>query len=130
MENHYNLLTAKQQQGYRAQNYACDYLQKKGLILLTHNFRSKFGEIDLIMRDDDTIVFIEVRYRSSEHYGGAIESINQAKQKRIRRTANLYLQKHDPDERYCWRYDWVGVSTLPNGKFTLEWIENAWEEDY
>jgi putative endonuclease len=125
-----NNLTAKQQQGTHAENHACHYLQKAGLLLLKRNFRCKFGEIDLIMRDNDTLVFVEVRFRQNNYYGGALESINTAKQKRIRRAAQIYLQRHDPDDQFFWRYDWVAVNILPDGKFKIEWIPNAWEEDY
>ncbi len=122
-------LTIKQKQGYLAQQYVRRYLQKSGLHFLNENFQCKQGEIDLIMREQDTIVFVEVRYRQSSQYGSAIESITLHKQQRIRRAAQLYLQRYDPDERFFWRYDWVGVTTSSNGVFHVEWVPNAWEED-
>ncbi|MFI4955201.1 MAG: YraN family protein [Gammaproteobacteria bacterium] len=127
---HQDNATSKQKLGYHAENHVCHYLQKAGLTLLMRNFRCKQGEIDLIMRENDTIIFVEVRYRHNHQYGSAVESITVSKQNRIRRAAQIYLQRYDPDERFFWRYDWAGVSTLPNGKFAVEWIPNAWEEDY
>lgn len=121
--------TFKQAQGYYAESYACAYLQQAGLTLVTRNFRCKFGEIDLIMREQDTLVFVEVRYRKNQQYTSAIESITFAKQQRIRRAAQVYLQHYDPDERFFWRYDWVGIAETANGNFSVEWIPNAWEED-
>jgi putative endonuclease len=119
------------QQGYHAENYVCHYLQKAGLILLTRNFRCKMGEIDLIMRDDETIIFVEVRYRKSIAYGTAIESISAAKQKRLQRTADFYLQQYDRAQKYFWRFDWVGASPgIRTGEYKLEWIKNAIQNDY
>ncbi|MCG8083044.1 MAG: YraN family protein, partial [Candidatus Thiodiazotropha taylori] len=63
------------QQGEAAEQLAVDYLSRRGLKLVTRNFRCKVGEIDLIMREKRTLVFVEVRYRQSDDYGSALESI-------------------------------------------------------
>jgi putative endonuclease len=131
MEKQPCIKSIAQQQGYHAENYACQYLQTAGLLLLTRNFRCKYGEIDLIMRDNDTIVFIEVRYRQQQYYGSPIETITLQKQQRIRRAAQTYLLQYDKAQKYFWRYDWLGLNALPQiGHFNVEWIQNAWEEDY
>lgn len=68
--------------GKLIEDNACDYLEQQGLKLLTRNFLCKMGEIDLIMRDKDDLVFIEVRYRQSDDYGDGVESITWHKKKK------------------------------------------------
>ncbi|MCK5810203.1 MAG: YraN family protein [Cocleimonas sp.] len=106
--------------GIDTEQLACDYLQSKGLQLLQRNFFSRYGEIDLIMRDKKTTVFIEVRYRKNRHYGGAAASVTPAKQQRIIKTALSYQQQNImPDGM---RFDVVAVEgTAPK----IEWIQNA-----
>lgn len=107
-------------QGSIAEQIAATFLQQKGLILLEKNFRCKYGEIDLIMREGKTLVFVEVRLRSNTNFGGAAMSINQAKQQKLSRTAELYLQTHGNSA--C-RFDAILMqSTNAN---TVEWIQNA-----
>lgn len=123
-------LTSQQIKGNHAEEAACRYLQNLGMKLLTRNFRCRQGEIDLVMLEENTLVFVEVRYRKNDNYGSAIESITPIKQSKIRRTAEWYLMKHDPEERYCWRYDWVGVTpSFHSEGFKIEWIKNALEDD-
>ena len=76
-----------------AEKVACEALQLKGLQLIDHNFSTTLGEIDLIMRDGSTLVFIEVRQRRSAAYGLAEETIGHRKQEKIRRVANQFLQR-------------------------------------
>ena len=66
--------------GAEAEDLACAWLQARGLRLLERNYRSRRGEIDLIMQDGEQLVFVEVRYRASNRYGSAAESITSAKQ--------------------------------------------------
>lgn len=87
------------------------------------------GEIDLIMEDDKTIVFIEVRYRKSSRYGGGIESINIHKQNRISRTAAWYLVKNPHRaEQFC-RFDIISIGSISNDAHKMDpgidWIQNA-----
>ena len=77
--------------GALAEQWAANYLQKQGLKLIERNYRSRFGEIDLIMQDDATLVFVEVRLRRNNDFGGAAASIDIHKQRRIIRTSQQYL---------------------------------------
>jgi putative endonuclease len=83
------------------------------------NFRCRFGEIDLIMHDGATLVFVEVRLRSNQKFGGAAASVTSAKQGRITRAAQIYLQQQSR-EMAC-RFDVV----LLDGERNIEWIKNA-----
>ncbi len=117
------------QRGFQAEQQACDYLQAHGLILMDRNYRCRFGELDLIMREDNTVVFIEVRSRrTSRYYGTASESITMTKQRRLIRSAADYLQTHSVD---CpCRFDVVAITLLKNQPSThLEWVKNAFFAD-
>jgi putative endonuclease len=77
--------------GARAEALAARYLTAQGLAIVARNFRTRFGEIDLIARDRDMLVFVEVRMRRSRRFGGAIASITAAKRSRLVSAANGYL---------------------------------------
>ncbi|HEY0665469.1 MAG TPA: YraN family protein [Gallionella sp.] len=77
--------------GAQAEQWAVQYLAHQGLRLVEQNYRSRFGEIDLIMRDGEVLVFVEVHMRRNAGYGGAAASIDAHKQQRIIRTAQQYL---------------------------------------
>ena len=107
------------QKGEAAEEVAQQYLKSQGLILLERNYHSRFGEIDLIMQDANTLVFVEVRYRKNTHYGGAASSISYQKQQRIRKTAMTYLQKNGCN--YPARFDVIAIE----GDMKVSWIKQA-----
>jgi putative endonuclease len=82
---------SRAERGARAEAPAADYLRQQGLVLVARNFRTRQGEIDLIVRDRDTLVFVEVRLRSRSGFGGAAESITPAKRLRLTAAAQAYL---------------------------------------
>lgn len=110
----------RDQIGREAEDRALGFLEQKGLRLIERNYRSRFGEIDLIMREGSTIVFIEVRYRRSKAFGGASHSVTSAKQQRLLATAEQFLQQHAP--QLPARMD---VLALEGNE--IEWIKNAFE---
>jgi len=77
--------------GARAEALAAEYLEARGLSIVARNVRSRFGELDLIAREGDTLVFVEVRLRRSSAFGGASASITPAKRNRLVATAETYL---------------------------------------
>lgn len=107
-------------QGTEAEARAAIYLQQQGLKLLARNYRSRFGEIDLVMRDGVSLVFVEVRMRRSERFGGAAASITPAKQQKLALTASQYLQQHGASA--C-RFDAI----LLDQAYNIVWIRNAFE---
>jgi len=109
--------------GAQAEKLAADFLQRNGLRLIESNYRCRAGEIDLILKDGATLVFAEVRLRSNAGFGGAAASITAAKQAKIVRTAQLYLQQHHIDAP-C-RFDALLLDSLDAGR--IEWIKNAFE---
>lgn len=117
-----------QRRGAAAEEQARRYLERHGLVTLAQNYRCRWGEIDLVMRDAQTLIFVEVRYRSGDDYGGAIASIDRRKQRRLARAALHYLQSHHAVETLA-RFD-VVTSTLDEaGALRCEWLRNAFEVD-
>ncbi len=115
--------------GQQAEQIACDYLQQHGLQLITQNYSCRRGEIDLIMYDADTLVFVEVRARRSDRFGSALESITADKQSRIIATAQQYLQQNRSQQN-C-RFDVVAVRIGPAGNSqnhqVSDWIRDAFQ---
>jgi putative endonuclease len=85
--------SAPQAAGHEAEEQAARFLAGQGLAIVARNFRTRLGEIDVVARDGATLVFVEVRYRASEAFGGAVESITAAKRRRIVAAANQYLAR-------------------------------------
>ncbi|WP_394129279.1 YraN family protein [Shewanella maritima] len=95
-------------QGDRAEALAKEYLIKQGLTFVEANVRYSFGEIDLIMREQQTLIFVEVKYRASEQFGGAINALSKAQIQRIRKAASHYLQINNISPA-C-RFDLMAIS--------------------
>ncbi len=111
--------------GDEAELLACNYLSQQGLRLLERNYRCRGGEIDLIMQHDDSLVFIEVRYRKNIAYGHATETITTHKQRRLIHCARVYMNHHD-NWNVPARFDVVSIEGEP-GQRQIEWISNAFQ---
>lgn len=107
--------------GHAAEQQALRYLRDLGLVLLQSNYHSRYGEIDLVMQDGDSLVFVEVRYRGRSRYGSAAESVDRHKQSRLIACAQHYLQRHPQHAGLPCRFD---VITL-GGTIAPDWIRNA-----
>lgn len=114
--------------GSAAERAAERWLRGRGLRLVARNYRCRRGEIDLIMSDGTTLVFVEVRMRTRADFGDAAASVTATKQRRLSAAAGHYLAHHPrAADRPC-RFDVVAVSSEPRHRF--EWIRNAftaWE---
>jgi len=123
MWNPFNSIT-KQSIGERYEVKACQYLQQQGLLFKNKNIGFRFGEIDLIMQDKEQLVFVEVRYRSSNEYGGSAASVDQRKQAKLTKTAALYLQKNYGNQPPSCRFDVVAITKVKQD-IQINWIKNA-----
>ncbi|WP_339063366.1 YraN family protein [Tepidibacillus marianensis] len=98
------------------------HLLNRGYLFIDQNWRTRFGELDLIMMDKETVVFIEVRTKSNSQYGFALESINQRKRQKLFQTAQAYLQS-----KKCWerpiRFDLISIDKI-QGKYQLRHIKD------
>lgn len=111
--------------GKQAEKLACNYLAQQGLKLVTRNYHSRQGEIDLIMKDQSTLVFIEVKYRQSQGFGGAISAITATKQEKIKQCATFYLQQSGFNEyNTACRFDAVIIEGSIDNP-TINWLKNA-----
>ncbi len=108
--------------GRDAEDCACHYLQQQGLTLLHRNYRSKRGEIDLILQDTDSLVFVEVRYRRQSGFGSAAETIDRRKQAKLIACARHFLQAYPDAARQPCRFD---VLSIDGPTTRIEWIQNA-----
>jgi putative endonuclease len=113
-----SLRTSRQRTGDEGEEQALQYLIAAGLTLVRRSFLCKGGEIDLIMRDQASLVFVEVRKRASKQFGGAVASVTPAKQKRMVHAAQVYLlnQKANP----ACRFDLIAID---DGEIT--WLKNV-----
>ena len=109
--------------GLAAEKLAATFLTERGLKLVTQNYHCRFGEIDLVMTDDKTLVFIEVRLRSNARFGTAAMSITPQKQQKLILTAQFYCQQHAVQSP-C-RFDVVLMNKAEVN--ALEWIQNVIE---
>lgn len=112
--------------GQQAEDSAYHYLKAQGLSLIERNYFCPRGEIDLIMNDNSTTVFIEVRYRRNTRFGSGAESVDRRKQDKLLATAAHYLQKNPKAARGACRFDVVSL-TANNGDQTLDWIQDAFQ---
>ena len=112
--------------GLQYEEQATALVQSAGLEVIERNFRCKVGEIDLICREGNTLVFVEVRYRRHPLYASAASSVTASKQRRIARTAQVYLQRRGWSNRFPCRFDVIayGDSTLANAD-RMQWLKNA-----
>jgi putative endonuclease len=124
MQNSESFAKSTKQIGDFAEKLACDYLLERGYLLVTKNYRyKKLGEIDLVMRDGECLVFVEVRHRTSPFYGSPEASIGPGKKSKIRRTAAAFLLTHGITKQEC-RIDVVAVD-LVGGQPVIRHLVNC-----
>ena len=113
--------------GREAETFALLYLQQQGLQTITQNWSCKRGELDLVMLDGDTVVFVEVRYRRHAGWGGARESVDRRKQEKLILAAQFFLQKEPHWNQHPCRFDVVAIEGDPGPDTPLHWLKNAFD---
>lgn len=103
--------------GKRSEIIASDYLKKKGYKILEVNYKTKVGEIDVIAKDKDYLVFVEVKSRLSQKFGHPLDAIDEKKQQKIHAVASLYMVKHGKYGTNC-RFDAISILGLENPEIT------------
>lgn len=110
--------------GEAIERLAAAWLAERGLVLLASNQHAKGGELDLVMRDGDTLVFVEVRHRADTRHGHPLETITPLKQRRLIRAARFYLHRNGLS---CpCRFDVLAATGLPP-HLEFDWVANAFE---
>lgn len=110
--------------GLTSEHIARRWLQRRGLEFIEANYRCPVGELDLVMLEDDCLVFVEVRYRRTDHYGGALESVTPTKQARLGRAAEHFLQRRDAHQQRPVRFDVIAISGK-EPSLAIDWRRNA-----
>jgi putative endonuclease len=119
------MLTRRQCIGQAAEDIAAEFLRAKGLEILERNYRRRLGELDLIARERDVLVIVEVRTRASNAYGGAAASVGIGKQRRLIRAASQLLQQRKDLARMRVRFDVIVVSDMSSESPHVEWLQHA-----
>ncbi len=115
----------KMRTGKKGEDIAVAYLKSRGYQIIERNYRCPLGEIDVVARDRDTIVFVEVKSRKSQEFGDPQLAVVKGKQKKISRISLMYLKEKNlyPCDA---RFDVVAIKMLPDGN-TIDLIQNAFE---
>lgn len=109
--------------GYEGEKIAQQYLEKKGYEILENNFCIRGGEIDIVAKKDEEIIFIEVKMRTNKNFGEIVEQISKNKQDKLIRSAEFFLNEYDYLE-YPWRIDVITI-LKNNDELQIEHLENA-----
>ena len=119
----------RQSLGDRKEKEALRFLQQRGLELVERNFRSRFGEIDLVMRDEDCLVVVEVRYRRTGGFGGAAASVDRRKRQRLTLAAEFFLRSRAQYAGWPLRFDVIALNGDIGGSGSLQWIADAFRPE-
>lgn len=117
----------RQKAGREAEQQALEHLRAHGLTLLAQNWLCKRGELDLVMLDGDTVVFIEVRYRLHAQWGGALASIDARKRGKLVLAAQYFLIEQAHWAHYPCRFDVIALEGTATQASRLNWIRNAFD---
>jgi putative endonuclease len=121
-----SILDPRRRLGHEGESAAEQYLQHKGYRIVARNLRSSVGELDLVAEDGQVLVFVEVKARRTDAFGGAIHAVHQRKQEKLIRLAAQYLTRHHIKDRLC-RFDVVLLKGTDTVSSQIEHIQNAFE---
>lgn len=110
----------KRKIGKMGEDMATAFLENKGVVILGRNYRNRFGEIDIIAKEKDVILFIEVKYRKDCKFGYPLEAVGIAKQEKIKRIASYYLKENCSGKYMNIRFDCIGIM-----ESEIEWVKGA-----
>lgn len=111
--------------GCDGEELAAEFLRKKGYSIIARNYKTHIGEIDIIAKDGDTTVFIEVKTRANDSFGYPFEAVNKSKRQKLKNLALLFLKTHPKECRG--RFDVISISHAKNGEKSIEHIKDAFE---
>ncbi|MBC54956.1 MAG: YraN family protein [Gammaproteobacteria bacterium] len=116
----------RRETGLAQEACAARYLMQQGLLMIESNFTCRVGEIDLVMKDGDILVFVEVRYRTRTDFMNPVTSVNYRKQQKLLRAAATYLKFRGLTDRVPCRIDVLGIWRTDNSdEINFNWIKNA-----
>ena len=114
--------------GRHYEHLAAEHLLSAGLSIVEYNFNCKVGELDIICRDGDYLVFVEVRSRRPSQFANALESVDTRKQRKLIRAAQIYLQRKGWQDRFPCRFDVIAFDTTASAEqHHVQWIKDAFQ---
>lgn len=111
--------------GEKAEQLALEHLESCGLTLVARNFRCRLGEIDLVMQEKQSLVFVEVRFRKTSRFASALESVDFRKQRKLTLAAGLFLGRHREFRDHAVRFDVVAFDGPSRERYELQWVQDA-----
>lgn len=111
--------------GNKGEELAVKFLRQKGYLIVERNFKTKFGEIDIIAKDNNTIVFVEVKARTNTHFGYPFEAVNEKKRIKLKNLALIFMKKYNKE--FPIRFDIVSILFMSDGNKKIEHIKDAFE---
>lgn len=115
--------------GLRWERRACAFLKNRGIKILDTGYRCRFGEIDVIGLDGQTLTIIEVRARGSGSVASALETVDNRKRRKLVRTARHLLMQHPEWSEHPVRFDVIAIENIDSSKARYEWIRNAFDAE-
>ena len=103
------------------------FLQEKGYQILERNFYTRQGEIDIVAKDGEALVFTEVKYRKKDDYGNPLDCVGYTKQRTICKVSRVYINMNGADFDVPIRYDVIAVNDSGDGTLNVNWLKNAFE---
>lgn len=111
--------------GKEAEKLARTYLEKQGLTFITQNYRCRTGEIDLVMQDENELIFVEVKYRSQNQHGSAVEYFHASKRRKFESAVMHYMQENSLNPSVvAHRIDLVGIDNNKSKHADINWLKN------
>jgi putative endonuclease len=118
-------MTSHIQRGAAAEAFAAEYLTARGLSVIARNVRCRAGELDLVCRDGEVLVIVEVRQRASAGFGGALASVTGRKRRKLIRAARFQWQRQPEWRTRALRFDVLALQGQPDGAPEIAWIKDA-----
>jgi putative endonuclease len=115
----------RMQRGLDCETLAAGYLQAQGVEILARNLRCRAGELDIIARQNDLLLIVEVRQRARQCFGGALASVTWRKQRKIIRATRYFLHLHRQWRMHSLRFDVIAVEGVPEGAHHINWVQDA-----
>jgi putative endonuclease len=123
--------STRREAGAHWEAFALAHLRQAGLVEIARNFSCRQGELDLVMRERDVVVFVEVRYRrkgAAGRFGDGVDSVGSSKRAKLARAASVFLAAHPRLAQCACRFDVIAIGAGEGERAaTLEWIRNAFE---
>jgi putative endonuclease len=115
----------RMQRGLDCETLAVSHLQERGVEVLARNLRCKSGELDIVARENNTLLIVEVRQRTRRDFGGALESVTWRKRRNIIRATRYFLQANRDWRTHSLRFDVIAVEGTPDGAHQVNWVRDA-----